>query len=139
MGCPNCGTENRADAKFCRECGSALEFESFRDSPDVQERSGYYAAQAAILRADNKPAEALTAASQGVDRALGPSHQNVKLALVEAVEAAFALGDLEKVTELLALVASFGAGDLTPYVSAHASRFRARLAAEQGQAEHIEP
>jgi class 3 adenylate cyclase/tetratricopeptide (TPR) repeat protein len=114
------------------------QFESFRDSPDVQERSGYDAARAAVLRAENQFAEALQAASQAIESGLGPSHQNVKMGLVEALEASFALGDLERVTELLALVESYGAGELTPYVRAQASRFRARLAAEQGQPEQVE-
>jgi hypothetical protein len=53
----------------------------------------------------------------------------VKEGLVEALEAAFGLGDLAKVEELLGRIEVLRPGELTPYVQAQGARFGARLAA----------
>ena len=63
-------------------------------------------------------------------RTLGLSFQTVKLAFVEALEAAFALGEAEKVDELLASIESIPPGSRAPYLDAQARRFRARLAGD---------
>ena len=63
---------------------------------------------------------------------------NVKLAFVEAVEAALALGDLGKAEELLAIADSLYPGDLTPFLQANADRLHARLDAARGAREGVE-
>ena len=62
-----------------------------------------------------------------VARTLGISAQAVKQGVVEALEAAFALGESAKVEELLALVEGVPIGTRPPYLDAQARRFRARL------------
>jgi hypothetical protein len=54
----------------------------------------------------------------------------VKQGLVEAVEAALALGELAKVEELLALVEAVPSGTRPPFLDAQAKRFRARLSGD---------
>jgi hypothetical protein len=61
-----------------------------------------------------------------------PGHQRLvpvrlKRAFIEAVEAAFALGDRAKATELIREVEALQPGELTPFLRAHRSRLRARL------------
>ena len=51
----------------------------------------------------------------------------MKLAFVEALEAAFALGEAEKFEELLSSIESIPPGSRAPYLDAQARRFRARL------------
>jgi ATP/maltotriose-dependent transcriptional regulator MalT len=65
--------------------------------------------------------------------------QPVKEALAESLEAAFDLGDLAKVEELLAEIEAMRPGELTPYVRAQGARFGARLAAGRGELERVEP
>jgi len=65
--------------------------------------------------------------------------QPVKEALAESLEAAFDLGDLAKVEELLAEIEAMRSGELTPYVRAQGARFGARLAAGRGELERVEP
>ena len=59
--------------------------------------------------------------------AFGISSQSSKQGIVEALEAAFALGEPAKIEELLALVESVPPGTRPPYLDAQAKRFRARL------------
>jgi len=110
-------------------------------SQDVQFRAVFRVTQAALLRAEGKYAEALAAAEDAfATRAeFGIRASQVKEALVEAVEAAFALGDLEKVEELLGVIDGLRPGELTPYVQAQGARFGARLAAARGETELVEP
>ena len=60
------------------------------------------------------------------------SDRSVKSALVEAIEAALALGDLDKAEELLAIPAALDPGQLTPFLQANAARLGARLDAARG-------
>jgi hypothetical protein len=73
--------------------------------------------------------EALADGEEAIEtgRTLGHSFQTVKLAYVEALEAALALGEAEKVEELLASIESIPPGSQAPYLDAQARRFRARL------------
>jgi hypothetical protein len=63
----------------------------------------------------------------------------VKLAFVEAVEAAFALDDLDRVAELLHEWELRSSELRTPFVEAHEQRFAARLAARRSEAQAVEP
>jgi tetratricopeptide (TPR) repeat protein len=110
-------------------------------SQDVQVRAVVRVVQAPLLRAEGRPAEALAAAEEAfATRAeFGVRASHVREALVEAVEAAFALGDLGKVEELLGVIESLRPGEVTPYVQAQGARFGARLAAARGEIERVEP
>jgi predicted ATPase/class 3 adenylate cyclase len=110
-------------------------------SQDVQVLAVSRVTQASLLRAEGKNSEALAAAEEAfATRAeFGVRASHVKEALVEAVEAAFALGDLGKVEELLGVIEGLRPGELTPYVQAQGARFGARLAAARGERERVEP
>ena len=99
-----------------------------QDSTDVQDRAGYAAAKATVLRAAGRHAEALAAeeAIAMVD-ILGWGSQVAKQGLVEAIEAALALGELERAETLVALIEGRPRGAAPLYLRAHAARFRARL------------
>jgi ATP/maltotriose-dependent transcriptional regulator MalT len=58
--------------------------------------------------------------------------------LVEACEAALALGDLDKAEQLLAIPESLYPGERTPMLQAHALRLRARLDAARGQGDRVD-
>ena len=99
------------------------------DDEDVQARSGYLVAEAQALRAEGRRREALAAAEEalGVRATLGITFLTVKLGLVEALEAAFALGETDKVRELLTLVEDLRPGERPPLLEAHAHRFSGKL------------
>jgi hypothetical protein len=52
--------------------------------------------------------------------------------MIEAAEAAFAIGELDRVQSLLDWCAALPEGERIDYLQGHEARFRARLAAEQG-------
>jgi predicted ATPase/class 3 adenylate cyclase len=99
-------------------------------SADVQERAAFFGATAALLRAEDRLREALDAgqkaASEG-QQTLGVSHQAVEQGLVEALEAAVALGEHDSARELLATIEAIPPGRRPPYLDAHGHRFRGRL------------
>ncbi len=110
-------------------------------SQDVQARASVRLARAPLLRAEGKVAEALAAAELAfaTREQLGIRAGIVKEALIEALEAAFALGDLGKVEELLGVIEGFRPGELTPFVQAQGARFGARLAAARGETDGVDP
>ena len=105
-------------------------FSRLEESSDVQERSAYLGSRAALSRAEGRLHDALGdgEATIEVGRTLGISSQSGKQGLVEALEAAFALGETAKVEELLESIETIPAGTRPPYLDAQAKRFRARLA-----------
>ena len=115
-------------------------FEGFRDSADMQARTSYAAAACAVLRRQGRLEEALASGLQAFEgrEALGGSSFYTKLGFVEAAEAAFELGEVERVESLLEIAGSFGAGDATPFLDAHRARFAGRLAAARGDRERAE-
>ena len=104
-------------------------FGRLEGSTDVQDQAVYLGVRACLHRAEGRFREALADAEATIatGRTLGESFQTVKLAYVEAVEAAFALGEPAKVEELLASIESIPSGSRSPYLDAQAQRFRARL------------
>jgi tetratricopeptide (TPR) repeat protein len=115
-------------------------FEVFADSADLQERASYAAAYAMILRAEGRLEEALTETEKSLEarHSLGPIYPGVKMAFQEATEAAFSLGDLPKVRELLSIIDALPRGQATPFLRAQADRFGARLAGVEGDVEAVE-
>jgi predicted ATPase/DNA-binding SARP family transcriptional activator len=104
------------------------------DADEVQARASYALAQAVVLRAEGRPRDALLATERALEAraAFGPRHPIVKLAFVEAVEAALALDDDTRAHQLLAGLEEMPDPDRTPFVEAHRVRFRALLAARDG-------
>jgi predicted ATPase/class 3 adenylate cyclase len=109
-------------------------------SADWQERSAHAAAKAYVLRMEGLHAEALTWAEQALEAMgmLGAVSESVKNGFGEAVEAAFALGDLDKADELIGTIESLRAGAQPPFLRAQAARFRARLSAARGGSAGVE-
>jgi class 3 adenylate cyclase/tetratricopeptide (TPR) repeat protein len=112
-------------------------FSRLEESTDLQDRSCFHGARSAIRRAERKLREALADAEAAIEagRALGVNQQAVKQGVVEGVEAALALGELDKVEELLAHVESVPPGSRSRYLDAHAKRVRARLERDEAKYE----
>jgi tetratricopeptide (TPR) repeat protein len=104
-------------------------FSNLEGSADVQERACLFGANAAMLRAEDRLPDALDAGRKATEgqQTLGVSHQAVEQGLVEALEAAVALGDRDSALELLAMIEALPPGRRPPYLEAHGHRFRARL------------
>ena len=97
-------------------------------SDDPQAIAAYAAFEARLLRVEGRLVEALTAA----ERALAERQEvgltwAMKVAVGEALEASFALGD-QRIREHLAALDATQPGGLTPLLRAQQARFRARLA-----------
>ena len=113
------------------------------ESEDWQTRALHSLSKAAVLRAEGRPAEALAAAEEVLvareEIGVGLRSGFVKTALVEAAEAALALGKHERVRELFAPVGAALPGQVSPWLRAQVARLTARLAAATGDAELVEP
>jgi tetratricopeptide (TPR) repeat protein len=112
-------------------------FAELEASADLQEQAQVHFAQATLLLAEGKYAEALRSAEASLEtrHAVGISFEAVKESFVVAVEAAFALDDVSRAEELLALVETLPPGASPQFLQAHSARFRARLAARQAARE----
>jgi tetratricopeptide (TPR) repeat protein len=90
--------------------------EMMRDSANPQYRTGFAGVEARLLRARGQPAEALAAAERALAGLgeLAITDAAMKAALVEAIEAALALPDLDKADQLLAIPEALDPGQLTP-------------------------
>jgi predicted ATPase/class 3 adenylate cyclase len=111
-----------------------------RDSADLQVRAALAGDDARALRAERRFSEALAAAERALAlrEDLGISHPFVKRGLVEAIEAALALGEPHRAEELLGIPEGLKPGELTPYLQGHAARLRARVDAAAGEHERVE-
>jgi tetratricopeptide (TPR) repeat protein len=108
--------------------------EVVRDGDLIQNRASYHAVDARVLRAEGRPGEALAAAERVLDLRpdMAVDDLQFKTALIEGIEAALELTDVEKADELLSLLESLDPGELTPFLQANAVRLRARLEAARG-------
>jgi class 3 adenylate cyclase/tetratricopeptide (TPR) repeat protein len=115
-------------------------FEWTRYAEQVELKSLFQSCAARVLRAQGKPAEALAEAEQGFSHReeLSITSMRVKLCLVEALEAAFALGDLTRAEELLANIETLQPGEMTPLLRGHGARFRALLDSRQGRDDAVD-
>ena len=103
-------------------------FSRLESSADVQDRDSHFAATAVLRRAEGQLEEAISAgvATLEFGRTLGYNAQGIKSGVVEAIEAALTLRDLVKAEELLGFIEGLRPGT-SPYLEAHARRWRARL------------
>ena len=104
---------------------------------DVQERVGYAGSAAAIAHAEGRHADALDFGEQvlAARDLLSDTAQAVKQGLLWAAEAAYALGELDRLDEILQTVEHRPPGLSSPMMEGHAHRLRARLAAGAGEDE----
>jgi class 3 adenylate cyclase/tetratricopeptide (TPR) repeat protein len=107
-------------------------FGRLEESSDVQDQGTYLAAVSAIRRAEGRLEEAIEAgaATLSTARTLGPAFQGVKHGVVDALEAALALGDTARADELFAFIDGLVSVQRPPYLDAHAVRLRAREAGD---------
>jgi len=110
-------------------------YASWETLPDFQRRSAYGCAQAVVLHAEGRDREALGAAERVLaeELELRPGEQSVKIAVPLALDAALALGQREDAEQLLSTIEAIPPGRLPPSLRAHAARFRARLAGQDGE------
>jgi class 3 adenylate cyclase/tetratricopeptide (TPR) repeat protein len=116
-------------------------FSGLKDSADVQDRSGYAAISATVLRAEGRHEEALAATVEALaaSELLGPAPgADTKNALSDGLESALVLGRLDTVEELLGRIDAIPPGRRPPFLAGLAARFRARLAAARGQSDGVE-
>lgn len=125
-----------AEAEEARALGTG-----FEDTADVQDRTGYAAQKAMVRQAQGRYGEALAAAEEALEAVemLSWASQSAKTGVVVGVEAALALGDLERAEQLVALVEAQPAGAVPLYLRAQAARLRARLSAARGEEDKVEP
>jgi tetratricopeptide (TPR) repeat protein len=121
-----------------QEARELMQHPVFRQPRDVQDQAYGGAMNAALLRAEGRPADALAIAEEGFAAALSIK-TNLTRATVEVLEAAFALGDLERVEQLLESLQARRRGELRPSLRAQAARFRAKLAAATGDDAAVDP
>ena len=112
---------------------------ALRDSEDPQLRAVHGAVEARLLRGEGRDGEALAAAERGlaVLRELG-MQLDVKVSLVEGIEAALSLRDLDKADELLAIPEALDPGQLSPFLQASSTRLRARVDAARGSHDQVD-
>jgi hypothetical protein len=113
------------------EARRRLGLSSWMQEGDVQSWTEYRLHEAQILRAEEKPHEALEALEPVVaTEEVGITFLTKKLAVVEALEAAFECVDTRKLEELLVMIESLRPGERPPLLDAHARRFRAKLSGD---------
>jgi class 3 adenylate cyclase/tetratricopeptide (TPR) repeat protein len=106
-------------------------FAELESSANVQDRSGYLGAAAAIARAEGRLEDAAALGLEAIEisrDAFGVGSQGVKQGTVQALEALVGLGDRARAEELLEEIEALRPGVRPPYLEAQAHRFRARLA-----------
>ena len=109
-------------------------FSRLKESTDLQDKCCWAAGNALLARAEGRYADALADGIAAVDiggENFGLSHQAVEQGLVEAIEAALALGEPAKAEELLAKIDSAPPGRRPQLLRAQAMRIRARLEADE--------
>ena len=108
-------------------------FADLERTAEGEDAAIYAGARAAVHHAAGHHADALKAGMQaaGLAPIVGAGQQGVKQGLVSAVDAALSLGEREPADELLASIETLPAGLRSPFLEAHAQRFRARMNDEE--------
>jgi class 3 adenylate cyclase/tetratricopeptide (TPR) repeat protein len=116
------------------------EFEFLRHGEQAEFAAMFAVQEARLLRAQARNEDAVAAAERALAHRdeLSVTNTRIKGALVEALEAGFALDDLEKVAEVLGDIETLLPGQLTPLLRAQRSRFRARIDARQGRYDRVD-
>jgi tetratricopeptide (TPR) repeat protein len=109
-------------------------------SAEIQETATYALVRASLALAEGRPSETLAATEEVFERLseLTTEHPVVKVVFVEELEAAFELGDLDRVERRLRWFRELSPADRGASLEAQAERFRARVAAARGQSDEVE-
>jgi len=107
----------------------------YETSVDVQEAAAFAAGRAILLNLQSNHTEALATAERGLSFSdgAGDSSMMTKFAFAEAIDAAFALGDLERVRSLIDRGEQLKSIRISPVIRALLDRSKARLAAATGE------
>jgi predicted ATPase/class 3 adenylate cyclase len=112
------------------------------NSEEWQMRQAYAMVRAMLLRAEDRPAEALAVAQEALairtKLGIGLGSPFFKRAFVEAVEVSFDLGDMPGAEALLATVRAARPGQVSPWLRAQMARLTARGAAADGEQAAVE-
>ena len=113
----------------------------FKASDDVQDRTMHAATRGLVALHEGEFAEALGAAGPAAEEALasfGIRIELFRLAWPVALEAALRAGHLDRLDELLALVARRPIGQLPPYLRAQMARFTGLAQNARGRHDEVE-
>ncbi len=112
----------------------------YTGSSDVQRAGGRAAAMAVIREAEGSHGEALELAKDAVRCGLmtGADSPLIRIGFAQAVDSAFALGELDRVDDVLGLLSGLRQGEVWPSLAALGERSKARLAVARGPAEEVE-
>ena len=115
------------EARRIFELFSRLEY-----STDIQDQGAYAAVRASVLRAEGRLQEALEAGLEtlGAAAALSPSFQGVTHGVVDALEAALALGETAKAEDIYRFADGIPLSTRSQYLDAQIERLRARTAGD---------
>ena len=93
--------------------------------------SSHAVAEAVVLRAEGRPAEALAAAERALAarEQMGLNNWQIK----QTIESALATGNLDKARETLAILDGLRPGEFTPLLAAIGGRYGARIAVVTGE------
>ena len=106
------------------------------DAGDLQARAFRRSIRAAVLIGEERYDEALREARTVVEdtRVLGLSHDVVRFALSQGLEAAVRAGDPDAAEEFMFVVTGAPAGAIAPFIHAQVDRYTAAVAAMRGDA-----
>jgi class 3 adenylate cyclase/tetratricopeptide (TPR) repeat protein len=114
----------------------------FADSDDVQNMALDASLVAAVALAEGDHRRALESATKALDIGISnlrlPSHESVRAAFPDGVDAAVALGDLDAIDRMVALFADRPPGAVPPFLRMHVRRARALAAATRGDDTEVE-
>jgi class 3 adenylate cyclase/tetratricopeptide (TPR) repeat protein len=114
----------------------------FADTEDVQNMAEDAGLVAAVALAEGDHRRALEAANKALDIGINnlrlPSHESVRAAFPDGVDAALALGDLDAIDRMVALFADRPPGAVPLFLRMQVRRARALAAAERGDNSEVE-
>ena len=115
-------------------------FPELGSSADVQEQATHAAGLSVLHLARGELREALQTARHALElRGMGLAHESYREGMSVALEAAFRLGDLDTVEELLESIDRVPRGMLPQYVQAQGLRYKAKVAAARDDGASAEP
>ena len=115
---------------------------AWAESDDVQDRSDYASAEAAVLLAEGDSRRALETARRAIDEilngGLAVAHEAVRIAFPVALEAATDLDEPEEAKRLAGLLAARPRGEVPPFLRAQLRRAKALVAGARDEDEDVE-
>ncbi|MFZ0043939.1 MAG: adenylate/guanylate cyclase domain-containing protein [Solirubrobacteraceae bacterium] len=114
---------------------------AWEHSEDREDNALYPAVAISVGLSEGQLEDALKRGLPLLDRAietLGPTHESVRFAWPDTLQAALALGRLEDAAGLVTLLGGLPPGHLPPYLNCQLTRGRGRIAAAEGRHDEAE-